>query len=216
MGAMPPRPPMAPPPGGPPPGAPPGLGVPGGLPPRPGMGGPPMPIRKRGGRVGVRNQGPGDHMPPSTGEWKTSVKSVPVQHTDGKYDQKDIGRGKPITYAKGGSVTKYTSVPVHGAKSFHNPPSRPVGPGKRISDPVSRSVPQAIPAVNNASRRVAPAPNPYGPPPPVSRPVHGNMPKGLKPSPTSRAVKPAPEDYPHLKGGSKGGLGRLEKAHLTS
>jgi len=66
---------------------PPPMSGPGGPPP---SGPPPMPMRARGGAV----PGPG---------WTTSEKwRTPVQHSDGKNDGKDLGRGKPITYAKGG------------------------------------------------------------------------------------------------------------------
>jgi hypothetical protein len=89
-GGPPPMPP-GPPPGaaGPPPGMPPG-----GMPMRP-----PMPMRARGGGI---KSGPA---------WNEGLRNgTKVQHTDGKMDGKDIGRGKPITYATGGPVEH----PVHG------------------------------------------------------------------------------------------------------
>ncbi len=118
MGA---RPPMPPPPAaGPPPGlvppppggmAPPGMPSPGGPPPglgaRPPMMPPPpgMPPRAKGGRIGVRNQGPGDKMPQQPPGWAESARTkTPVQHTDGKTTGRDIGRGKPVTYARGGAA----------------------------------------------------------------------------------------------------------------
>jgi len=90
----PPGPPGMPPPGagGPPPGLPP-------RPPMPGGGGPPMPMRARGGGI---KSGPAWHEGLRNG--------TQVQHTDGKMDGKDIGRGKPITYATGGPVEH----PKHG------------------------------------------------------------------------------------------------------
>lgn len=103
-------------PGGLPPGA-------GGMPPRPPMPMPPpgMPPRAKGGRIGVRNQGPGDAMPSNPPGWTESARTkTPVQHTDGKTTAKDIGRGKPITYARGGSLpvkplpTKHLPVPSPG------------------------------------------------------------------------------------------------------
>jgi hypothetical protein len=76
----PPGPPMAPPPGGPMAGPPPGL------PPGP-------PMRKSGGRV---KSGPA---------WEEGKRNgTKVQHSPGKNDLKEMGRGKPITYAKGGKV----------------------------------------------------------------------------------------------------------------
>ncbi len=95
-GAAMPPPPMMP-PAGPPPammGPPPGAGGAPGLPP-PGPAGPPGMIRRSGGRAyaaggsvkaeGIRN-------------------GTAIQHTDGKNDQDGLGRGRPITYAKGGGV----------------------------------------------------------------------------------------------------------------
>src|SRR6266853_4433526 len=153
-GALPPRPPM------PPPGPPPGMGAP-----PPGMPPPGMP-RKRGGRVGVRGQGPGDAMPAQPPGWRESTKhKTPVQHTDGKHDGGDIGRKAVITKRHGGSV-KGVSVAI--------------SPRQRISDPVSRPVHQAEKAPNNVSRAVRPAP---------------------------------PMENQHFKGGSKSGVGRLEKLH---
>ena len=113
----------------PPPAGPPGLGGPPGLP----GGMPPPGLRKRGGRVGVQNQGPGDKMPENPPGWTESAKhKTPVQHTDGKQDGANIGRGKPITYRRGGGV-KDVSVPVKAAQT--------------IADPVSRRVHQAGTAV---------------------------------------------------------------------
>lgn len=97
--AMPPHPPMAPPamPPGPPMGGAPG-GMPpmppgGPMPPRPGMPPPGMPMRAKGGRV---KDGPA---------WEEGLKSgTQVQHSDGKSDGKNIGRGKVVTFRTGGSV----------------------------------------------------------------------------------------------------------------
>jgi hypothetical protein len=90
--APPPRPPMAGPPG----------------PPGPGPM-PPMMPRARGGRVGATK---GDSTKPApTGgggdgpAFKEGVRSgTHVSHSPNKDDAKDIGRGKAITYAKGGKV----------------------------------------------------------------------------------------------------------------
>lgn len=89
--AMPPRPPMAPPPG------------PGGMPGAPPMGGAPMPgmpPRRTGGRAyasgGRVADGPA---------YKEGIKNgTQVQHTDGKGDGKDIGRGRVVTFWAGGKV----------------------------------------------------------------------------------------------------------------
>lgn len=133
--AAPPRPPVAPPPGAGP-GMPPGPPTPGGMPP---------PIRKAGGRVGVRNQGPGDHMPEQPPGWREGERhKTRVQHTEsGKTEaREDLARGKPITFRKGGRV--------EGA-------SVAIAPLSRIKDSVSMAVHQAGPVVNNASRPVKPA-----------------------------------------------------------
>ena len=59
-------------------------------PPMPPPSPPGLPMRARGGGVG-----PG---------WATSEKwKTPVQHSPGKNDGKDLGRGRPITYAQGGA-----------------------------------------------------------------------------------------------------------------
>ncbi len=94
-----PPPPMPPPPG-PPPMPPPGM-PPGGPP----MGGPPgLPpgIRSMGGRAyakgGAVKAGPTFREGISEG--------TKVSHAPGKNDLKQLGRGKPVTYAKGGSVKK--------------------------------------------------------------------------------------------------------------
>ena len=103
---MPPRPPMpaAPmPPQGMPPGMPPGGAMPPGMPPRPGMMPPPgaMPIHAKGGRV-FRAKGGAVKDGPA---WKEGLRNgTQVQHDDGKKDGKDIGRGKVITYKRGGAV----------------------------------------------------------------------------------------------------------------
>jgi hypothetical protein len=84
-----------PPPGGPP-GVPPGAGAPPPMRPPmppPGAGGPPMPMRARGGRI---KSGPAWHEGLRNG--------TQVQHTGNKGDGENIGRGKPVTYAKGGGI----------------------------------------------------------------------------------------------------------------
>ncbi len=90
---MPPRPPMAPPMAGPP-GMPPG-GMPPGMPP-----GAPM-MHKDGGRVKRAHGGSVKDGP----TWKEGLKNgTQVSGSPGKNDLKDVGRGKAITYAKGGKV----------------------------------------------------------------------------------------------------------------
>lgn len=102
--AMPPLagPPMLPP--GPPPGAPPmPPGPPAGPPPGAMAGLGPMPPRARGGRAyatggAVKTAKPGP-------AWNEGRKNgTQVSHDPGKNDLKDLGRGKPITYATGGAV----------------------------------------------------------------------------------------------------------------
>lgn len=112
----------APMPGVLPPGMPspaPAPAVPPRLPPSPMVGGPaagaPLPPpglgpRASGGRATYAKGGRIKNGP----AWDGMMKSItPVQHTDNKGDGPNIGRGKPITYAKGGgilpaSVTKLT------------------------------------------------------------------------------------------------------------
>jgi hypothetical protein len=90
-GAALPPPPPAMPPGMPPGMPPPGLGArPPMLP--PGMPPPGMPMRARGGAV---KDGPA---------YQEGKSHRPVDHAPGKQDTPDIGRGKVITYAKGGRV----------------------------------------------------------------------------------------------------------------
>jgi hypothetical protein len=89
-----PRPPMPLPPPGMAPGLPPGIGP--GMPP-PGALGP----RKSGGRTYAK----GGRVKPGPGWIESEKNKTPVQHTDGKKDGKDIGRGRPITYRRGGLVS---------------------------------------------------------------------------------------------------------------
>ncbi len=75
----------------------------------PAMAGPPgMPpgIRRAGGRAyasgGAVKSGPG---------WTESERSkTPIQHDPGKNDLKDMGRGKPVTYKRGGAVEASDTV----------------------------------------------------------------------------------------------------------
>ena len=100
--AMPPRPPMAPPMAGPP-GAPPGApGLPPGAPPMGAMG-----MHKKGGRV-QRARGGSVKDGPTWNEGRKA--GTQVQHSDGNTDRKNMGRGKPITYATGGKVTPGFSI----------------------------------------------------------------------------------------------------------
>ena len=91
---MPPHPPMMP------PGAmPPGMGA--------GMPGLPPGIRKSGGRTYASGGKVADGA-----AWKEGLRNMtPVQHSDGKNDQSGLGRGKPITYAKGGPVEAFGMGP---------------------------------------------------------------------------------------------------------
>lgn len=95
-----PRPPMAGPPAMPPGGAP-GAAPPAAMGARPPMAPGMMPPRRAGGRTyakgGAVKDGPA---------WEEGKKTgTQVQHAPGKNDGADVGRGKPITYAKGGSVS---------------------------------------------------------------------------------------------------------------
>jgi hypothetical protein len=139
MAAMP-RPAIPPPrPAMPPPGPPPGVGGLGGPPgmappmlpggPSPGLGGAPPPImppRAKGGRIGVRNQGPGDRMPKQPPGWRSGERhKTPPQHTDGKIDTGDMGRGRPVTYARGGGAFNPTAKPMSAPS-----PGAGIGDGK--------------------------------------------------------------------------------------
>lgn len=136
-GVMPPRPPMGPPPGAPPMGGPPGM-------PPPGLG-----PRHDGGRATYAKGG----GVKSGGAWHEGVRSgTHVQHSDGKGDGKSIGRGKPITYAKGGGIppanatmaprrtpsgvaglsggiARKTGGPIYAPETGHMGPKMPGGAG---------------------------------------------------------------------------------------
>lgn len=76
-------------------------------------------VRDEAMPLGGGSAGPGDRMPPDTMSWKDGKRNgTAVQHTDGKTDGPDIGRGRVITYATGGGV---------------DPPSRSVRPAKAIN-----------------------------------------------------------------------------------
>jgi hypothetical protein len=100
--AGPPRPPVAPP--MPPPGLAPGL-PPGG----PGL---PMGPRKGGGRTYAKGGAVKDG--PAWNEGRRN--GTQVQHSDGKDDGKDIGRGKPITYRTGGRIEHIAGTAGMGPK----------------------------------------------------------------------------------------------------
>lgn len=97
MMPKPPLPAMPPPPMAGPPGMPPGAGA----------GGPPMPPgmmpHARGGRA---NYAKGGKVKSGNGPaWAEGIRNgTQVQHTDGKDDRSGLGRGKPVTYAKGGGI----------------------------------------------------------------------------------------------------------------
>jgi hypothetical protein len=89
-------------------------------------------------------------MPGNPPGWTESAKfKTPVQHTDGKIDGPDIGRPKPVTYRRGGSV-KNAANPVPAAKPLQGPPPAPSRP--------SAAAPAEIPKVSQP----APADKPLG------------------------------------------------------
>jgi hypothetical protein len=151
---MPPRPPMGappmPPPGAmPPPGGPPGMPPGGAMPPRPGMmPPPPMPMRARGGRI---KDGPA---------WKGGLNAgTQPQHSDGKSDGKNIGRGKVITFKTGGGVVK--SFRAYGGGVGQTPgtagPGSPYTPTtKRTKEPLAPDVKRAMGGKIEAPKGVAP------------------------------------------------------------
>lgn len=104
---MPPRP-MMPPPGAMPPGGP-GM-PPGGPMAGPGMPPPGMPPRANGGRATYKKGGRVNDGSPVFNE---SMKAgTQISHSPGKNDGKDLGRGKPITYKRGGAIKRATGGPV--------------------------------------------------------------------------------------------------------
>ena len=151
------------PPGGPPPGLPPGLPRKrGGAVPRVSQATPTIePIQGRGGvskamapakRIGI--PGVKDHAYPLSGAkstpgsgaaqnapgWAEGLKhGTQVQHTDGKTDQPDIGRPKPITYRKGGAVPRVSHA-VAPVEPLHAKPrvSQPTPPAYADGPPVSQ------------------------------------------------------------------------------
>lgn len=109
----------------PPPGPPPGAALPPGGPPMlppgagpglpPGMG-PGMPMRASGGRAYAKGGRVGVNK--GSAVYEAGVKAgTQVSHSPGKNDLKDMGRGKPITYATGGAVEH----PAKGAMAPHLP-----------------------------------------------------------------------------------------------
>lgn len=79
---------------------------------------PGLPMRASGGKVKA----------PAYEEWQ---RKHPVEHMPGKMDGKDIGRGKPITYGKGGKVKRATGGPVeapHHPKKGLGPITSDKGP----------------------------------------------------------------------------------------
>ena len=78
---------------------------------------PGMPPRHAGGRAYAK----GGAVKPGAGWTESERTKTQVQHAPGKNDTKDLGRGKPITYATGGAIEH----PVHGGMS----PKMPSGSG---------------------------------------------------------------------------------------
>lgn len=118
---MPPKPPMMP----PPPGA-------GAAPPMAGLGGPPgMPPRSEGGRAYKSGGAVGNSSEKGEGKKSLADKKgvtgigdrTPIQHSGNKSDTQNIGRGKPITYATGGSIYS------NGKPGTQMAPKLPAGAG---------------------------------------------------------------------------------------
>lgn len=100
---MPARPPMMAPPG------PPGVMPPGGPMAGPGMPPPGLPPRAHGGRTYRK----GGRVNEGSKVYEEGVHAgTQVSHSPGKNDLKDIGRGKPITYKRGGRIQRATGGPV--------------------------------------------------------------------------------------------------------
>jgi hypothetical protein len=95
---------------------------------------------------------PGDTMPPNSPGWTEGLKNgTKTQHTDGKIDGPDIGRGRPITYRKGGGVKHASSAvapakPLHGAPASVSQAGRPAaGMPARVSQAGSAATPGRYP-----------------------------------------------------------------------
>ena len=105
---------------------PPGAMPPGGaMPPRPGMPPPGMPMRARGGRI---KDGPAFQEGLNAG--------TQVQHSDGKSDGKDIGRGRVVTFWAGGKVGQTSGTAGPGVS--YKPTS------KRTKEPLAPEVKRAM------------------------------------------------------------------------
>jgi hypothetical protein len=158
--------------------------------PPPGM----LPPRKRGGRtVGVRDQGPGDTGGTDGPAWKSGRKAgTQVQHVEsGKIDSDDIGRGKQITYARGGHVAG-VSVPVKPAKPFYGH-GKGHARGGNVTKGTSVSIAPVERGANNVSKPVKPA---------------------SAEDYTSRAALPAKPISGIDHAGSRSGIGRLKKSRM--
>lgn len=170
------------------PGLVPGMGPPGG----PG-GGPPM-MRAKGGRVGK-------------GFLDAEKNKTPVQHLD-NISKKGLGRGKPVTYAKGGAVKKRASggeaggdrgalrEPVRGrterASGTGMSSDRDSGMNEKEASKHRSMPPRSFTAEEMGMlRQIGPPLRKRGGP--INAPVKGGM-------------------GPHMPGGGRGGLGRLAKA----
>lgn len=143
--------------------------------------------------------GVGDRMPPDSLAWKDGKKNgTALQHTNGKTDGPDMGRKKPITFARGGLVK-----PGH--------PIRPVKPDGATPLPGYTAMPKRkhggpVNANGTGAARPAPAINGKGRTSMETPPAFKG---GDHTSRAERAVKPG--SYP-IKFSAKGGMGRLEKA----
>ena len=92
----------------------------------PGVPMPPPGIRRSGGRTYARG---GAVSGPAWVEGNRA--GTQVQHTDGKMDGPNIGRGKPITYKKGGRVARKTGGRIYAPEAAHTAmaPHLPGGAG---------------------------------------------------------------------------------------
>lgn len=178
---------------------PPRLPPPGPMPP-PAAGGPPMPMRSHGGRAYAR--GGAVKSGPAYDEGKRE--GTQVQHDPGKNDLKDVGRGKPITYKRGGAVDRASGGRTRSESTEHEKARRsmratpPVTIMEDIIGGFSPSVGRGN-ALRDAKRERASqemrAAGPYKRGGAIEAPA-----------------KPAPKTPPKPAGGGRGGKARLQKA----
>ena len=150
----------------------------------PGVPMPPSGIRRSGGRTYARG---GAVSGPAWAEGNRA--GTQVQHTDGKMDGPNIGRGKPITYKKGGRVNRADGGSTTSSPIQKQPEPLTIDPRGPLGSSLLKAKPRgAYPGVKWTDEK-ATGGRIYAP-----EAAHTAM-------------------APHLPGGAGGGLARLHKAH---